>query len=122
MPPEGEGGAVDGEVLPPSPKNAVNPPAPLGAGNPHAVVRVPALDNLRNIRREMEAIYKLARKGRILVEEATRLIYVLDQIGKAVKIEKEVEELQAAYSAAFQGMVVKLADPKDIERARKDME
>jgi hypothetical protein len=44
------------------------------------------LRNLEAVRREMATVYREMRAGEIRPENGTRLVYVLDRIGKLIEI------------------------------------
>lgn len=73
-----DGGALSGEVLPPTPRiNLANP---------------------EYIRQEMARVYREARGKIIDTAEASRLVFMLSQIAKAYElsvIEKRLAELEA---------------------------
>ena len=96
---------IEGEVIPPPIKS-------LGDGNKHAVTKRVQLSTLQDTRREMAEVYRLARGGKIRIEEASRLCYMLDRISQAIRAEKELDAMQAAYAEAFTGLTVRLAPPR----------
>lgn len=56
-----------------------------------------ALHNGEAIRREMATVYRSARRGEINLNDATRLVYMLDRIMKAYEtseIEKRLDALE----------------------------
>lgn len=67
---------------------------------PHA----PAFDDIRGIKAEMVRVYRLVFQGKIMLEEATRLSYMLTQMIQAVKAEAELSEMQKAYAMAWGGV------------------
>ena len=90
---------VEGEVIPRS----------LADGNEAANITRIKLSTLGEIRGEMASVYRLARTGKIRIEEASRLCYMLDRISQAIRAEKELDAMQAAYAEAFTGLTTLLA-------------
>jgi hypothetical protein len=59
--------------------------------------RVGQLDNLRAVRREMARLYKEARRGTLESQEATRLVFILQAIGRLIEggeFERRIEILE----------------------------
>ncbi len=57
----------------------------------------PRLCNIKDVRWETAAIYKEARTGIILTQEATRLVYMLIALGNMIKdseLEQRITELE----------------------------
>ncbi len=46
------------------------------------------LRNLESVRREMGKVYREMRSGELPPEQGTRLVYVLDRIGKLIEVEQ----------------------------------
>lgn len=46
------------------------------------------LRNLEAVRREMGKVYREMRSGELQPENGTRLVYVLDRIGKLIEVEQ----------------------------------
>ena len=46
------------------------------------------LRNLEAVRREMGKVYREMRSGELQPESGTRLVYVLDRIGKLIEVEQ----------------------------------
>lgn len=70
--------AIEGEVLPPTPPKI-------------------RLSDLESTRREMAAVYRLMRSGKLDTQDGTRLVYVLGQIGKLIEtasLERRIDELE----------------------------
>ncbi len=101
-------GALVGEVIPPT----------LAAGNKNVPTTRIKLASPAHVREEMSRVYRLARYGKIRIEDATRLCYMLDRISQAMRSEAELEAMQTAYADAFTGLTIKLAPPKPEEIAR----
>lgn len=57
------------------------------------------LSNAREIRAEMATVYRLARLRQLDPQEATRLVYILDRIGKAYELEVIEQRLDALENA-----------------------
>lgn len=87
-----------GEVVPPG----LHEQSPM----PHAM----ALDTLADVRTEMQSVYLLARRGKIRIEDATRLVYLLDRITSAIKTERELDQLESEYARAFTGLMVRVVE------------
>lgn len=69
---------------------------------PHA----PAFDTIKGIRAEMVRVYRLVFQGKIMLEEATRLSYMLTQMIQAVKAEAELDTLNKQYAKAWGGVMI----------------
>lgn len=69
--------AIEGEVI------TSNPTLPKPSR--------PRLANIKDVRREIAAVYKEARTGVIPTQEATRLVYMLISLGNMIK-DTELEE------------------------------
>lgn len=55
------------------------------------------LDSLPDVKREMSKVYREARSGVIDIQDASRLVYMLQTIGKVVEtsdLEQRVEHLE----------------------------
>lgn len=70
-----QSGIVEGEVIAPT------PPAKID------------LRNLESVRREMGKVYREMRSGALPPEQGTRLVYVLDRIGKLIEVEQVEQRL-----------------------------
>ena len=86
---KGKGG---GEVLPPEKRFDGNAPPDLG--------------DVKAIRREMARVYRFIWQGKIMVEDATKLVFVLDKMVQAVKSEAEMAQLANAYMDAWSGIAI----------------
>lgn len=56
------------------------------------------LDTLQDVRREMSKIYREARSGLVDVQDATKLVWCLQAVGKVIEgsdLEKRIEALEA---------------------------
>ncbi|POZ53389.1 hypothetical protein [Methylovulum psychrotolerans] len=56
------------------------------------------LDSLGDVKREMAKVYREARSGLVDVQEATKLTWCLQAVGKAIEgsdLEKRIEALEA---------------------------
>jgi len=74
--------AVEGEVI---------------VSNPTPAKLRPRLANIKDVRREIAAVYKEARTGVIPTQEATRLVYMLIALGNMIKdseLEQRISELE----------------------------
>ena len=60
-------------------------PPPVEVLDPTPATKVD-LRNLEAVRREMARVYREMRAGDIAPENGTRLVYVLDRIGKLIEI------------------------------------
>ena len=72
---------------------AAEDPTPRGA----APIR---LATAEDIRKEMAKVYRQAKRGQIATAEATRLVYILGEIRKAIEtetLEAQVAELERLY-------------------------
>ena len=67
--------AITGEVLHPTPRAKID------------------LRNLEAVRREMGKVYREMRSGELQPESGTRLVYVLDRIGKLIEVEQIEQRL-----------------------------
>ena len=65
-----------------------------------------SLDDVRGIRNEMTRVYRLVFQGKIMLEEATRLVYILREMIQAIKAETELDTLAKAYSKAWGGVAI----------------
>ena len=75
--------AVEGELI-------VSNPTPSKSARPR-------LANIKDVRREIAAVYKEARTGIIPTQEATRLVYMLISLGNMIKdseLEQRITELE----------------------------
>ena len=55
------------------------------------------LDTLQDVRREMAKVYREARSGSVDVQEATKLTWMLQAVGKVIEgsdLEKRIEQLE----------------------------
>lgn len=95
-------GANKQEVLPPELHDA-KLPAPA------------TLDTVGEIRAEMARIYKMVFQGKIMLSDATRLSYYLDNMIKAIKTETELNTIAAAYAKAWGGVRIITNDEEVID-------
>lgn len=61
-------------------------------------------DNIRGVRQEMTRVYKLVFDGKIMLDEATRLTYILHQMIQAIRVESEIDALNQAYAKSWGGV------------------
>lgn len=81
--------AIEGEVLPPTPPKI-------------------RLCDLESTRREMTAVYRDMRAGRLDTSEGSRLVYVLSQIGKLIEaavLERRIDELEKQLAVEQSGLL-----------------
>ena len=71
-------------------------------------------DTVGGIRSEMVRVYRLVFQGKIMLDEATRLSYMLTQMIQAVKAEAELDTLQKQYAKAWGGVMI-LTDNEAID-------
>lgn len=64
------------------------------------------LESISQLREEMTRVYRLVYQGKLVLTEATRLVYLLDRIIVAMKTEHEIEQAQKAYAKAWSGVVI----------------
>lgn len=64
------------------------------------------LANIGEIRKELARIYRLVFKGKVELEDATRLAFILDKMVKAIKDEVELATLQNSYQDAWSGVSI----------------
>lgn len=96
-------------------KDSPPPPALHTAG-----LRAPAeLGTVKDIREEMARIYKLVFKGKVKLEDATRLAYYLDRMIQAIKTEVELNAVQAAYAKAWGGVMI-ISDDEEVIDVQTD--
>lgn len=81
------------EVLDPTP----------GAGKPAKAVRAGPirLATADDIRVEMAKVYRAAKRGQMPTQDATRLVYMLGEVRKAIElgvIEQRIQELENAHA------------------------
>lgn len=74
--------AVDGELVPRTP-------------SPPAKWRPMALNNARAVRREMTRVYNDARSGKLDVQQAARLTYILGEVRRTIEV-MDIERRLAA--------------------------
>lgn len=56
------------------------------------------LDSLQDVKREMTKVYREARSGLVDVQDATKLVWCLQAVGKVIEgsdLEKRIENLEA---------------------------
>jgi len=81
--------AIEGEVLPPTPPKI-------------------RLCDLESTRREMAAVYRDMRAGRLDTSEGSRLVYALSQIGKLIEaaaLERRIDELEKLLTVEQSGLL-----------------
>lgn len=86
--------AIEGEVLPPTPPKI-------------------RLCDLESTRREMAAVYRDMRGGRLDTSEGSRLVYALSQIGKlieAASLERRIDELERLLAGEQSGLLNHMKD------------
>lgn len=75
------------------------------------------LSNLQSIRREMAAVYRDMRSGRLDTQDGSRLVYSLGQIGKLIEVEvleRRLSELEALASGEqSQSQLLKYEDDEE---------
>ena len=55
------------------------------------------LDTIRDIKNEMSKVYREARSGKIDISDSTKLVYILNTIGKTIvdsELEQRIEALE----------------------------
>jgi hypothetical protein len=72
-----------------------------------------SLEDVKGIRAEMVRVYRLVFQGKIMLDEATRLSYMLTQMIQAVKAEAELDTLQKAYAKAWGGVMILTDDSNE---------
>jgi hypothetical protein len=71
------------------------PDAPNKAAAPSPLPRRRPLLTVRDVKREMSAIYWLMRRGEIPPETGTRLVFVLTSIGRLIEVSEVERKLEA---------------------------
>ena len=67
---------------------------------PQRKVRVPPLVSVQNVVREMATVYRLARRGELEAEAATKLVFILNSIRSALdgaEADRRLEALEAKF-------------------------
>ena len=89
-------GQSDAEIAPPPLMFSVEDQR-IGKHLPHAR---PNLASLAAVRREMARVYRAVKAGRIPSQDATRLCYILTQIGRTLELERAEREAAKAGAGA----------------------
>lgn len=92
-PPPAPDDGSDAELLP---ANGADGPAVLDLSK----IRVGHLDRLCDIRTEMAKVYRHVRTGKLPSQEGTRLVYMLDRLGRCIEgqeLERRLAELEQFY-------------------------
>ena len=67
------------------------------------------LANLRDVRLEMAAVYRMAKRGKMKSGEASKLVWMLRQIGDVIylhEVEARVQELEDRQAAIQSGRLI----------------
>lgn len=64
------------------------------------------LETVGDMRREMQRVYRMVFRGELMLDEATRLIYILQNMIQAIKTENELNTLNDAYKKAWGGVAI----------------
>lgn len=75
-------------------------PAQVVVLEPKTTHPTPRLATAADIRREMAALYRDARGGRLAVDDASRFAYILTQLAQMVRLD-ELEQRTAALELAM---------------------
>jgi len=62
------------------------------------------INNIQGVRNEMTRVYRLVFDGKIMLDEATRLTYILHQMIQAIRVESEIDALNQAYAKSWGGV------------------
>lgn len=84
-------GGKSGEVCPPEQKR-VRDIAPRN------------LSDIKAIRAEMARVYRMIFEGNIFPEDATKLVFILNNMVQAIRHEAEMSQLMNAYQDAWSGV------------------
>jgi hypothetical protein len=66
----------------------------------------PTLVDVKAVRREMARVYRFVWENKIVIEDATKLVFVLDKMIQAFKSEAELAVLNNQYQDAWSGVMI----------------
>ena len=77
------------------------------------------LASLAEIRREMGAVYRDMRRGKVETQDGTRLVYVLGELVKVAKAEAEQETAAPPAQPSLDVSLLSIETQREIARARR---